>query len=98
MLGQWRLLQPNNLDQLAYASLLLQEVAQDQQALRIGHCCQQLSCFFGFGAEVRATFDKLGIPLAEQMALAGVAVDAVFDSVSVATTFKEKLAELGISL
>jgi Fe-S cluster assembly protein SufB len=42
------------------------------------------------------TFDKLGIPLAEQKRLAGVAVDAVFDSVSVATTFKEKLAELGI--
>ncbi len=46
--------------------------------------------------EVRATFDKLGIPLDEQMALAGVAVDAVFDSVSVATTFKEKLGSLGI--
>src|SRR5215216_2218800 len=46
--------------------------------------------------EVRATFDKLGIPLEEQKLLAGVAVDAVFDSVSVATTFKEKLASLGI--
>jgi Fe-S cluster assembly protein SufB len=43
-----------------------------------------------------ATFEKLGIPLAEQKRLAGVAVDAVFDSVSVATTFKEKLAELGV--
>jgi len=42
------------------------------------------------------TFEKLGIPLAEQKRLTGVAVDAVFDSVSVATTFKEKLAELGI--
>jgi Fe-S cluster assembly protein SufB len=42
------------------------------------------------------TFAKLGIPLGEQQRLAGVAVDAVFDSVSVATTFKEKLAELGI--
>ncbi len=41
-------------------------------------------------------FEKLGIPLAEQKRLAGVAVDAVFDSVSVATTFKEKLSELGI--
>jgi Fe-S cluster assembly protein SufB len=46
--------------------------------------------------EIRATFDKLGIPLEEQMALAGVAVDAVFDSVSVATTFKKKLAEAGV--
>jgi len=42
------------------------------------------------------TYDKLGIPLAERELLAGVAVDAVFDSVSVATTFKKKLSELGI--
>ncbi len=42
------------------------------------------------------TYNKLGIPLNEQMALAGVAVDAVFDSVSVATTFKEKLNEAGV--
>ncbi len=46
--------------------------------------------------ELLKTFEKLGIPLAEQKRLAGVAVDAVFDSVSVATTFKDKLAELGI--
>jgi Fe-S cluster assembly protein SufB len=46
--------------------------------------------------EIRRTFEKLGIPLEEQKLLAGVAVDAVFDSVSVATTFREKLKELGI--
>jgi Fe-S cluster assembly protein SufB len=46
--------------------------------------------------EVRRTFEKLGIPIEEQKLLAGVAVDAVFDSVSVATTFRHKLAELGI--
>jgi Fe-S cluster assembly protein SufB len=46
--------------------------------------------------ELLATYEKLGIPLNEQKLLAGVAVDAVFDSVSVATTFKEKLAEQGI--
>ena len=46
--------------------------------------------------ELKRTFDKLGIPLEEQMALAGVAVDAVMDSVSVKTTFKETLAEKGI--
>ena len=46
--------------------------------------------------ELLATYEKLGIPLGERAALAGVAVDAVFDSVSVATTFKAKLAELGI--
>jgi Fe-S cluster assembly protein SufB len=46
--------------------------------------------------EILKTYEKLGIPLREQEILAGVAVDAVFDSVSVATTFKGKLAELGI--
>src|SRR3954465_4449012 len=46
--------------------------------------------------EVRATFDKLGIPIEEQKLFAGVAVDAVFDSVSVATTFRETLAKQGI--
>jgi Fe-S cluster assembly protein SufB len=47
-------------------------------------------------AEVLATFDRLGIPLAEQKRLTGVAVDAVFDSVSVATTHKEELARHGV--
>src|SRR5579885_2985419 len=46
--------------------------------------------------ELRRTFEKLGISLEEQKRLTGVAVDAVFDSVSVATTYKTKLAELGI--
>jgi Fe-S cluster assembly protein SufB len=46
--------------------------------------------------QLLATYEKLGIPLAEREALAGVAVDAVFDSVSVATTFKDKLEKLGI--
>lgn len=46
--------------------------------------------------ELQATFDKLGIPLDERNVLAGVAVDAVFDSVSVKTTFRESLAEKGI--
>ncbi|HEX9745479.1 MAG TPA: Fe-S cluster assembly protein SufB [bacterium] len=46
--------------------------------------------------ELLATFEKLGIPISEQKKLTGVAVDAVFDSVSVATTFKAKLAEAGV--
>ena len=46
--------------------------------------------------ELLKTFEKLGIPLNEQKALAGVAVDAVFDSISVATTFKEELNKLGV--
>jgi Fe-S cluster assembly protein SufB len=46
--------------------------------------------------EIKKTYDKLGIPLEEQLFLAGVAVDAVMDSVSVITTYKDKLKELGI--
>ena len=46
--------------------------------------------------ELLATYEKLGIPLHEREVLAGVAVDAVFDSVSVATTFREKLSEVGV--
>ena len=56
----------------------------------------QLNSLDEVDPEVLETFAKLGIPLEEQKMLAGVAVDAVFDSVSVATTFKAKLAELGI--
>jgi Fe-S cluster assembly protein SufB len=46
--------------------------------------------------ELRRTFEKLGVPLHEQKALAGVAVDVIFDSVSVTTTYKHRLAEVGI--
>jgi Fe-S cluster assembly protein SufB len=46
--------------------------------------------------EILKTFDKLGIPLSEQKMLSGVAVDAVFDSISVATTYQDKLAKIGI--
>src|SRR5690606_37003949 len=46
--------------------------------------------------ELLATYEKLGIPLHEQAVLAGVAMDVVFDSVSVVTTFREKLAEAGV--
>ncbi len=57
---------------------------------------KQLKSLDEVDPEMLATFEKLGIPLSEQKKFAGVAVDAVFDSVSVATTFKAKLAELGI--
>src|SRR5215475_15647290 len=57
---------------------------------------KQLASLDEVDPELRRTFEKLGISLEEQKRLSGVAVDAVFDSVSVATTFKEKLAELGI--
>jgi Fe-S cluster assembly protein SufB len=57
---------------------------------------KQLSSMDEVDPEIRATFEKLGIPLHEQQMMSGVAVDAVFDSVSVATTFKEKLADMGV--
>jgi Fe-S cluster assembly protein SufB len=57
---------------------------------------KKLSSLDEVDPEMRQTFEKLGISLDEQKRLSGVAVDAVFDSVSVATTFKAKLAELGI--
>jgi len=56
----------------------------------------QLNSLDEVDPELVRTFEKLGISLEEQKRLSGVAVDAVFDSVSVATTFKEKLSELGI--
>jgi Fe-S cluster assembly protein SufB len=57
---------------------------------------KQLSSMDEVDPELKRAFDKLGIPLVEQQRLAGVAVDAVFDSVSVATTYKKKLYDLGI--
>ena len=57
---------------------------------------KQLDSLDEVDPEILATYEKLGIPLEEQKMLSGVAVDAVFDSVSVATTFKDKLADLGI--
>jgi len=57
---------------------------------------KKLSSMDEVDPEVRATFEKLGIPLEEQKMLSNVAVDAVFDSVSVATTFKKTLSEVGV--
>ncbi|MCB9727846.1 MAG: Fe-S cluster assembly protein SufB [Deltaproteobacteria bacterium] len=57
---------------------------------------QKLESLDEVDPELLRTYEKLGIPLLEQKMLAGVAVDAVFDSVSVATTFKKKLGEMGV--
>src|SRR5438105_13588016 len=57
---------------------------------------KKLSSLNEVDPELLKTYDKLGIPLHERELLAGVAVDAVFDSVSVATTFTDKLASMGI--
>jgi len=69
----------------------------DYQAIRYYSAPKQkLGSLDEVDPELLATYEKLGIPLREREILAGVAVDAVFDSVSVATTFKAKLAEMGI--
>ncbi|MDN5752318.1 MAG: Fe-S cluster assembly protein SufB [Nitrosospira sp.] len=57
---------------------------------------QKLSSMDEVDPELLRTFEKLGVPMHERAALAGVAVDVIFDSVSVATTYKQKLAEVGI--
>jgi Fe-S cluster assembly protein SufB len=57
---------------------------------------QQLASIDEVDPELLRTFEKLGVPMNERAKLAGVAVDVIFDSVSVATTYKEKLAEVGI--
>jgi Fe-S cluster assembly protein SufB len=57
---------------------------------------KQLASMDEVDPELRRTFDKLGVPLHEQKIMAGVAVDVIFDSVSVTTTYKAKLAEIGI--
>ncbi len=92
----------------AYRNWLKME-APDWAKLKIAPIDYQKTCYYSapkttpllesldeVDPELLATYEKLGIPLNEQKMLAGVAVDAVFDSVSVATTFKDKLAELGI--
>src|SRR5436190_14197920 len=73
--------------------------AIDYQAMRYYSAPKQkkkLNSIDEVDPELRKTFDKLGISLEEQKRLSGVAVDAVFDSVSVATTFQAELAKLGI--
>ena len=59
---------------------------------------KKLSSLEEVDPEIMRTYEKLGVPISERAALAGVAVDAVFDSVSVATTFKKKLAKAGVIL
>ncbi|HSJ98596.1 MAG TPA: Fe-S cluster assembly protein SufB [Myxococcota bacterium] len=73
--------------------------AIDYQAIRYYAAPKQkkkLESLDELDPEIRRTYEKLGIPLDEQKLLAGVAVDAVFDSVSVATTFKKELEKHGI--
>src|SRR5438067_1700663 len=91
----------------AYRHWLTMTEPHEWPMIKYPHIDYQKACYYSapkpkkasldeVDPELLATYEKLGIPLAERAALAGVAVDAVFDSVSVATTFKEKLGEMGI--
>ena len=88
----WQTLTPPSWPNVTFPPVNFQDIiyysAPKQQA--------KLESLDDLDPEIKATFDKLGIPLNEQKMMSGVAVDAVFDSVSVATTFKGKLADMGI--
>ncbi len=89
----WLTLHEPDWAQLRHPPLDYQEISYYSAPKQGGKKLQSLD---EVDPEILDTYRKLGIPLEEQMLLAGVAVDAVFDSVSVVTTFKEKLAEAGV--
>ena len=78
---------------VSYQPIDFQAISYYSAPRRVGDGPQSLD---EVDPKILETYNKLGIPLQEQKFLAGVAVDAVFDSVSVATTFKSKLAEAGV--
>ena len=81
---EWSCLTYNKID---YQDILYYSVPKSRQ---------NLSDLSQVDAEILETFEKLGIPLTEQKRLANVAVDAIFDSVSIGTTFKEELSKVGV--
>jgi Fe-S cluster assembly protein SufB len=89
----WQTLTPPTWPNLRYAPIDFQKIVYYSAPKRQKAGAKGLA---EVDPKLLETYRKLGIPLQEQELLAGVAVDAVFDSVSVATTFREKLAELGI--
>lgn len=89
----WQTLTPPNWAQLAIEPIDYQAISYYSAPKKQGDGPQSLD---QVDPQLLATYKKLGIPLDEQERLAGVAVDAVFDSVSVATTFKGKLKEVGV--
>lgn len=89
----WQTLTPPTWSRVHYAPIDFQAISYYSAPKKKGEGPQSLD---EVDPELLKTYEKLGIPLHERAILAGVAVDAVFDSVSVATTFKDKLAEQGI--
>lgn len=89
----WQTLLPPTWAHLRYPSINYQDIIYYSAPKQAGDAPKNLS---EVDPKLLETYNKLGIPLHEQGRLAGVAVDAVFDSISVATTFKAKLAESGV--
>jgi Fe-S cluster assembly protein SufB len=92
-LARWRAMEEPSWARVSYPKIDFQAISYYAAPRLQGERPQSLE---EVDPELLRTYEKLGIPLKEQELLAGVAVDAVFDSVSVATTFKKKLGELGI--
>ena len=89
----WLTMTPPNWAHVAYPPIDFQSISYFSAPRKKGDGPQSLD---EVDPELIEVYNKLGIPLEEQMMLAGVAVDAVFDSVSVVTTFKDKLLEAGV--
>ena len=89
---QWSKMKEPDWADLNYASINYQDIIYYAAPKK----SQKKSSLDEVDPKLLETFDKLGIPLSEQKRLSNVAVDAVFDSVSIATTYKEKLAEQGV--
>jgi len=87
----WKSMPEPNWQNLEYAPVDFQSISYYAEPKK-----NTLNSLDELDPEIKATYDKLGIPLEEQKLLAGVAVDAVLDSVSVVTTYKERLAQDGI--
>jgi len=87
----WKSMPEPNWQNLEYAPVDFQAISYYAEPKK-----KTLNSLDELDPEIKATYDKLGIPLEEQKLLAGVAVDAVLDSVSVVTTYKERLAQDGI--
>jgi Fe-S cluster assembly protein SufB len=92
-LAHWRTQKEPHWAHLAYPPIDYQAISYYSTPKRDANAPKSLA---EVDPKLLATYDKLGVPLHERARLAGVAVDAVFDSVSVATTFKERLAEAGV--
>jgi Fe-S cluster assembly protein SufB len=90
----WKTLQEPHLPELSYIPICYQDICYYSAPKKK----TKLNDISEVDGELLQTFERLGIPLSEQKQLANVAVDVVFDSISIATTFRKKLEEIGVIL